>query len=157
HYKIDMTVPVSELPEEHIQILLHGSGNDKIRFRYENDYGQIRDNHIHFEGVMTNVDRRFRETSSDWTREQMEKYMGEQPGPACKGHRLKPESLAVKVNDLHIGLVSEFSIVEADEFFENLVLSEKDAQIASAIVREIRERVSFLINVGLDCLTLNRA
>ncbi|MBZ5202475.1 excinuclease ABC subunit UvrA [Planomicrobium chinense] len=157
HYKIDMTVPVSELPEEHIQILLHGSGNDKIRFRYENDYGQIRDNHIHFEGVMTNVDRRFRETSSDWTREQMEKYMGEQPCPACKGHRLKPESLAVKVNDLHIGLVSEFSIVEADEFFENLVLSEKDAQIASAIVREIRERVSFLINVGLDYLTLNRA
>ncbi|MDN7228651.1 excinuclease ABC subunit UvrA [Planococcus liqunii] len=157
HYKIDMTVPVSELPEEHIQILLHGSGHDKIRFRYENDYGQIRDNHIHFEGVMTNVDRRFRETSSDWTREQMEKYMGEQPCPACKGHRLKPESLAVKVNDLHIGLVSEFSIVEADEFFENLVLSEKDAQIASAIVREIRERVSFLINVGLDYLTLNRA
>ncbi|ETP68259.1 excinuclease ABC subunit A [Planococcus glaciei] len=157
HYKIDMTVPVSELPEEHIQILLHGSGHDKIRFRYENDYGQIRDNHIHFEGVMTNVDRRFRETSSDWTREQMEKYMGEQPCPACKGHRLKPESLAVKVNDLHIGLVSEFSIVEADEFFKNLVLSEKDAQIASAIVREIRERVSFLINVGLDYLTLNRA
>ncbi|SDH62026.1 excinuclease ABC subunit A [Planococcus glaciei] len=157
HYKIDMTVPVSELPEEHIQILLHGSGHDKIRFRYENDYGQIRDNHIHFEGVMTNVDRRFRETSSDWTREQMEKYMGEQPCPSCKGHRLKPESLAVKVNDLHIGLVSEFSIVEADEFFKNLVLSEKDAQIASAIVREIRERVSFLINVGLDYLTLNRA
>lgn len=157
HYKIDMTVPMNELPEEHIQILLHGSGHDKIRFRYENDYGQIRDNHIHFEGVLTNVDRRFRETSSDWTREQMEKYMGEQPCPTCKGYRLKPESLAVKVNDLHIGSVSEFSIVEADQFFEKLVLSEKDAQIADAIVREIRERVSFLINVGLDYLTLNRA
>ncbi|MGK7379512.1 excinuclease ABC subunit UvrA [Planococcus sp. 1R117A] len=157
HYKIDMTVPVSELPEEHVQILLYGSGHDKIRFRYENDYGQIRDNHIHFEGVVTNVDRRFRETSSDWTREQMEKYMGEQPCPACQGYRLKPETLAVKVNKLHIGAVSEFSIVEADEFFANLVLSEKDAQIASAIVREIRERVSFLINVGLDYLTLNRA
>jgi excinuclease ABC subunit A len=157
HYKIDMTVPVKELPEEHLQILLRGSGNDKIRFRYENDYGQIRDNHIHFEGVLSNVDRRFRETSSDWTREQMEKYMGEQPCPACKGYRLKPESLAVKVNELHIGIVSEFSIVEADEFFANLVLSEKDEQIASAIVREIRERVSFLLNVGLDYLTLNRA
>ncbi len=157
HYKIDMDVAVSELPEEHINILMRGSGTDKIRFRYENDYGQIRDNHIHFEGVLSNVDRRYRETSSDYIREQMEKFMGQQACPTCEGYRLKPESLAVKVNDLHIGTVSEFSIIEADNFFKNLVLSEKDMQIANLILREIRERVGFLINVGLDYLTLNRA
>ncbi len=157
HYKIDMDIAVSELPEEHINILMRGSGTDKIRFRYENDYGQIRDNHIHFEGVLSNVDRRYRETSSDYIREQMEKFMGQQACPTCEGYRLKPESLAVKVNDLHIATVSEFSIIEADNFFKNLVLSEKDMQIANLILREIRERVGFLINVGLDYLTLNRA
>ncbi|HSI68124.1 MAG TPA: excinuclease ABC subunit UvrA [Planococcus sp. (in: firmicutes)] len=157
HYKIDMDIAVSDLPEEHINIIMRGSGNDKIRFRYENDYGQIRDNHIHFEGVLSNVDRRYRETSSDYIREQMEKYMGQQPCPTCEGYRLKPESLAVKLNGLHIGTVSEFSIIEADRFFEGLELSEKDMQIAKLILREIRERVGFLINVGLDYLTLNRA
>ncbi|MFD1863321.1 excinuclease ABC subunit UvrA [Planococcus chinensis] len=157
HYKIDMDVAMNELPEEHIHILLHGSGNDKIRFRYENDYGQIRDNHIHFEGVLSNVDRRFRDTSSDWIREQMEKYMGEQPCPTCHGYRLKPESLAVKLNGLHIAEVSQYSIVEADQFFSGLELSEKDKQIAAMILREINERLGFLINVGLDYLTLNRA
>ena len=157
HYKIDMDAPVSELPEEHMNLVLRGSGSEKIRFRYENDYGQIRDNHINFEGVLSNVDRRYRETSSDYTREQMERYMAEQPCPACTGYRLKPESLAVKVNGLHIGKVSEFSIVEADEFFKNLELSEKDMQISLLILREIKERLGFLINVGLDYLTLNRA
>lgn len=157
HYKIDMDVPVSELPEEHINVIMRGSGNDKIRFRYENDYGQIRDNHIHFEGVLSNVDRRYRETSSDYIRDQMEKYMGEQPCTVCEGYRLKPETLAVKVNDVHIGKVTEFSIIEANEFFDGLVLSEKDAQIAKLIIREIQERIGFLINVGLDYLTLNRA
>ncbi|HSP20873.1 MAG TPA: excinuclease ABC subunit UvrA [Planococcus sp. (in: firmicutes)] len=157
HYKIDMDIAVSDLPEEHINILMRGSGADKIRFRYENDYGQIRDNHINFEGVLSNVDRRYRETSSDYIREQMEKFMGQQPCPTCEGYRLKPESLSVKVNGLHIGKVSEFSIIEADEFFKNLKLSEKDMAIAKLILREIRERVGFLINVGLDYLTLNRA
>ena len=157
HYKIDMDVPVSELPEEHINVIMRGSGSDKIRFRYENDYGQIRDNHIQFEGVLSNVDRRYRETSSDYIREQMEKYMGEQPCTVCEGYRLKPETLAVKVNDVHIGKVTEFSIVEAHQFFDQLKLSEKDTQIAKLIIREIQERIGFLINVGLDYLTLNRA
>lgn len=157
HYKIDMDIPVSELPEEHINIIMRGSGADKIRFRYENDYGQIRDNAIHFEGVLSNVDRRYRETSSDYIRDQMEKYMGQQSCTVCEGYRLKPESLAVKVNNLHIGTVSEFSIVEAYQFFDQLSLSEKDMQIAKLILREIQERIGFLINVGLDYLTLNRA
>ncbi|MGH2319276.1 excinuclease ABC subunit UvrA [Planococcus sp. SE5232] len=157
HYKIDMDVPVSDLPEEHINVIMRGSGSDKIRFRYQNDYGQIRDNHIQFEGVLSNVDRRYRETSSDYIREQMEKYMGEQPCTVCEGYRLKPETLAVKVNDVHIGKVTEFSIVEAHQFFDQLKLSEKDQQIAKLIIREIQERIGFLINVGLDYLTLNRA
>ncbi|EGA89706.1 excinuclease ABC subunit A [Planococcus donghaensis MPA1U2] len=157
HYKIDMDIPVSDLPEEHINVIMRGSGKDKIRFRYENDYGQIRDNHIHFEGVLSNVDRRYRETSSDYIRDQMEKYMGQQACPTCEGYRLKPESLSVKVNNLHIGTVAEFSIVEAYEFFGHLKLSEKDMQIAKLILREIQERIGFLINVGLDYLTLNRA
>ncbi|PSL33014.1 excinuclease ABC subunit A [Planomicrobium soli] len=157
HFKIDMDVPVSELPEEHIEVLMKGSKKDKIRFRYENDYGQIRDNHIYFEGILANVDRRYRDTTSDYIREQMEKYMGQQPCPACDGHRLKPESLAVKVNGFHIASVSEFSIIEAIQFFSNLELSEKDMQIAKLILREIEERLGFLNNVGLDYLTLNRA
>ncbi|TWT24309.1 excinuclease ABC subunit UvrA [Planomicrobium sp. CPCC 101110] len=157
HYKIDMDVPMNELPEEHINVLMKGSGREKIRFRYENDYGQIRDNHIYFEGILANVDRRYRDTTSDYIRDQMEKYMGQQPCPACEGHRLKPESLAVKVNGLHIASVSEFSIIEAIQFFSNLELSEKDMQIARLILREIEERLGFLNNVGLDYLTLNRA
>ncbi|MGI2329400.1 excinuclease ABC subunit UvrA [Planococcus sp. YIM B11945] len=157
HYNIDMDVPVNELPEEQLKVLLKGSGTDKIRFRYENDYGQIRDNHIYFEGVLANVDRRYRDTASDWIRDQMEKYMGEQPCPTCEGYRLKPESLAVKVNGLHIAEVSQYSIMEADQFFANLKLSEKDQQIAALILREIAERLGFLVNVGLDYLTLNRA
>ncbi|WKA55930.1 excinuclease ABC subunit UvrA [Planococcus shixiaomingii] len=157
HYKIDMDSPVSELPEEHYNILMKGSGKDKIRFRYENDYGQIRDNHIYFEGILANVDRRYRDTTSDWIRDQMERYMGEQACPTCKGYRLKPESLAVKVNGMHIAEISTYSIIEADKFFASLKLSEKDKQIAAMILREIAERLGFLINVGLDYLTLNRA
>ncbi|RNF39365.1 excinuclease ABC subunit UvrA [Planococcus salinus] len=157
HYQIDMDIPVSELPEDHLDVIMNGSGTEKIRFRYENDYGQLRDNHIYFEGVLSNVDRRFRDTTSEYIREQMEKYMGEQPCPTCKGYRLKPETLAVKVNGEHIGSISEFSIFEAVEFFNNLTLSEKDEQIARLILREIHERLGFLINVGLDYLTLNRA
>ncbi|MTD31661.1 excinuclease ABC subunit UvrA [Planomicrobium sp. YIM 101495] len=157
HYGIDMNKPVSELPEEHIRVILYGSGNDKIRFKYENDYGQKRDQSIYFEGVLSNVDRRFRETSSDWIREQMEKYMTEQACPTCKGDRLKPESLAVKVDGLHISQVTEMSIEEAAAFFSDLNLSETERQIANLILREIAERLGFLINVGLDYLTLNRA
>lgn len=106
---------------------------------------------------MSNVARRFKDTSSDYVRDQMEKYMSVHNCPSCKGYRLKEESLAVKVNDLHIGQVTEKSIVEANQFFEDLSLSEKDRQIAELILKEIAERLGFLINVGLDYLTLARA
>lgn len=156
HYKINMNKSVDKLPKDQIDKIIHGSGTDKIRFRYENDFGQVRDNEIYFEGVLTNIERRYKETSSDYIRDQMEKYMAKQACPTCKGYRLKPETLAVKVASLHIGQVTAFSIQEADAFFKSLELSEKDMQIARLILRELHERLGFLLNVGLDYLTLSR-
>ncbi|KUP05218.1 excinuclease ABC subunit A [Bacillus coahuilensis p1.1.43] len=157
HYGIDLEVPVKDIPKSFMDKILYGSGEDQIYFRYENDFGQVRESYLQFEGVIGNVERRYRETSSDYIREQMEKYMAQQPCPTCKGHRLKRESLAVKVNDLHVGEVTQFSIQEANEFFQGLSLSEKDMQIARLILREIDERLGFLVNVGLDYLTLSRS
>ncbi|TDL32559.1 excinuclease ABC subunit UvrA [Jeotgalibacillus sp. S-D1] len=157
HYKIDMNIPVKDIPKKKMDKILHGSGKERIHFRYKNDFGQVRENNIQFEGVLQNIERRFRETSSDYIREQMQKYMGQQDCPTCKGHRLKKESLAVKINDHHIGQVTSFSIEEAKAFFNRLDLTEKEMQIAKLILREINERLSFLVNVGLDYLTLSRA
>jgi excinuclease ABC subunit A len=145
------------LPKEQLDKILYGSGGEKIYFRYQNDFGQIREQYIVFEGVIPNVERRYRETSSDYVREQMEKYMAQQPCPTCKGNRLKKESLAVLVGGKHIGEVTALSVTEALEFFQNLQLSEKEKKIAHLILREITERLSFLKNVGLDYLTLNRS
>ncbi|MBF4501243.1 excinuclease ABC subunit UvrA [Savagea sp. SN6] len=157
HFDIPFDVPVSELSDEAIDIILNGSGEEKIRFVYTNEFGNTRDNSIYFEGVLRNVARRYHDTSSDYVRDQMEKYMAVHNCPACDGYRLKPESLAVKVAGEHIGLVTERSITEASAFFDHLQLSEKDAQIAKLILKEIEERLSFLRNVGLDYLTLSRA
>lgn len=157
HYGIDMDVPVKDLPKEQLDKILYGSGGEKIYFRYQSDFGQIREQYIVFEGVIPNVERRYRETSSDYVREQMEKYMAQQPCPTCKGNRLKKESLAVLVGGKHIGEVTALSVTEALAFFENLQLSEKEQKIAHLILREIRERLGFLKNVGLDYLTLNRS
>lgn len=157
HYKIKMNVQVEKLPIDQWNKIMYGSGTDKIRFRYENEFGQVRDSSIQFEGVLANIERRYKDTSSDYIREQMEKYMGQHDCPTCKGYRLKEETLAVKVNSLHIGQLTEFSIEEANKFFNELTLSEKDMQIAKLVLREINERLGFLENVGLDYLTLNRA
>lgn len=157
HYDIPMDVPVKDLPKEKMDKILYGSGKDKIHFHYENEFGNVRDQMIEFEGVVRNVERRFKETTSDYVREQMEKYMAQQACPSCKGYRLKPETLAVKVADKHIGEVTQYSIQEADTFFKELDLTEKDLQIARLVLREIEERLGFLVNVGLDYLTLSRA
>lgn len=157
HYKISMKKPVKDLPKDQWDKIMKGSGKEKLRFRYVNEFGQVRDNMIYFEGVLANVERRYKDTSSDYIREQMEKYMAEHACLTCSGYRLKEESRAVKVRDLHIGEVSEFSIEEAQAFFDSLSLSEKDMQIARLILREIEERLGFLVNVGLDYLTLSRA
>ncbi|MGM9945540.1 MAG: excinuclease ABC subunit UvrA [Lysinibacillus sp.] len=157
HYEIPMDVPVKELSKEHINIILKGSGEEQIEFTYTNDYGRTNSQMIEFEGVLRNVERRYKETTSDYVREQMEKYMAEQPCPSCKGYRLKPETLAVKIAGKHIAEVTDYSIQEAQRFFNDLQLSEKDKQIANLILREINERLGFLINVGLNYLTLSRA
>ncbi|MBD0396422.1 excinuclease ABC subunit UvrA [Bacillus sp. 2211] len=157
HYGIDMETPVKDLPKHQLDKVLYGSGNERIYFKYENDFGQVRENEIEFEGVLRNIERRYKETSSDYIREQMEQYMTQKPCPTCKGYRLKKEALAVLVNGRHIGTITELSVGDALEFFKNLTLSEKDMQIADLILREIVERLSFLDKVGLDYLTLSRA
>ncbi|AKS39472.1 excinuclease ABC subunit A [Anoxybacillus gonensis] len=157
HYGIDMDVPVKQLPKEQLDLLLYGSNGEKIYFRYENDFGHVRETYVEFEGVVRNVERRYRETTSDYVREQMEKYMTEQPCPTCHGNRLKKESLAVFVGGKHIGEVTAMSVNEALAFFETLQLTEKEQKIAHLILREIVERLGFLKNVGLDYLTLHRA
>lgn len=156
HYGIDMDVPVKDLPKAQMDKILYGSGSEVIRFRYQNDFGQIRENQIRFEGVLRNVERRYQETSSDYIREQMEKYMAEHPCQSCNGYRLRVESLAVKMEGKHIGEVTEFSIKDAQQFFKNIHLTEKELQIANLILKEISERLHFLVNVGLDYLTLSR-
>ncbi|MEH7075768.1 excinuclease ABC subunit UvrA [Neobacillus drentensis] len=156
HFGVDMDIPVKDIPEHLLEKVLYGGGREKIYFRYENDFGQVREGNIEFEGVIRNVERRYKETSSDFIREQMEKYMGTKACPTCKGNRLKKETLAVLINGRHIAQVTDLSIEEAHQFFAELTLSEKEMQIARLIFQEIRERLGFLINVGLDYLTLSR-
>jgi excinuclease ABC subunit A len=157
HYGVDMDMPYKDIPPHLIEKVLYGSKGDKIYFRYENDFGQIREGHIEFEGVIRNVERRYKETSSDWIREQMEKYMGEQPCHVCKGHRLKKETLAVLISGRHISQLTDLSIEESYQFFNELQLTDKEMQIGKLIFQEIRERLGFLMNVGLDYLSLGRA
>lgn len=157
HYKIPMDIPVSQIPKEKMDKILYGSGEEKLRFYYENDFGMTKDTMVLFEGVMGNVARRFKDTSSDYVREQMEKYMAEQDCPACKGRRLNREALSVYIQGLNIAQVTNFTVSAAIEHFENLELTNKEKQIAKLILKEILSRLTFLKNVGLDYLTLNRA
>ncbi|MEH6941822.1 excinuclease ABC subunit UvrA [Bacillus sp. JJ722] len=157
HYGVDMDMPVKDIPGSLMDKILYGSGKEQIYFRYENDFGQVREGNIEFEGVIRNVERRFKETSSDYVREQMEKYMAEHKCPTCKGYRLKKEALAVLINGEHVGKITSLSIEDALEVFNNLDLTEKEMKIATLILREIKERLGFLSNVGLEYLTLHRA
>nr|WP_193760830.1 excinuclease ABC subunit UvrA [Fictibacillus macauensis] len=157
HFGIDMDVPVKDLPKEHMEHILKGSSTERITFQYKNDFGQVKKNEIYFEGVLANVERRYKETGSDYIREQMEEYMGQKACPSCKGYRLKKEARAVLINNRHIGEATALSVTEAQTFFEELNLTEKEQAIARLILREIVARLGFLNNVGLDYLTLNRA
>ncbi|WP_138420703.1 excinuclease ABC subunit UvrA [Aquibacillus sediminis] len=157
HYGIDMEEPVKNLPKDHLDKILYGSGNELIHFRYENEFGMLKEKDIYFEGVLANIERRYRDTNSDFIREQMEKYMAEKPCPKCKGYRLKDETLAVLINGDHIGKVTELSVTEARDFFGKIELSEKEKTIATMILKEINDRLTFLNNVGLDYLTLSRS
>jgi len=157
HYNIDMDIPVKDIPKKQLDIILYGSGKEKIHFYFKNDFGKVRDVEIVFEGVVNNVDRRYRETSSDFTRETLEKFMGVSNCRTCKGHRLNKEALSVLIDDKHLSIITQYSVVEAIEFFRNLKLSEKEEKIAKLVLKEIDNRLTFLDNVGLDYLTLARA
>lgn len=154
---IDMDVPFEDLTTAQQDLILYGSGEKTFHFHYENDFGGIRDLDVVFEGVISNVERRYRESTSDFTREQMTQYMNELPCSACHGYRLNPGALSVKVGGKHIGQVSELPVDQELAFFETVSFGEQDAEIAAPIVKEIKDRLSFLKNVGLDYLTLSRA
>ena len=156
-FSIDMDTPFEQLSQQEQNIILYGSGEEAFHFHYENDFGGVRDVDIAFEGVMSNIKRRYHETNSDFTREQMKLYMTELPCNVCHGYRLNRQALSVKVGGEHIGQVSEKAITEALHFVDQLILSEKEQTIAQPIVKEINDRLSFLRNVGLDYLTLSRA
>lgn len=156
-FDIDMDVPFEKLPKVKQDIILHGSGTEEFFFKYKNDFGMTRETWMPFEGVLPNIERRYRETNSDFTREQMSQYMTYLPCPTCHGYRLKEEALSVKIADKHLGEVSNFSIVEGLAFFDSLTLSEKDSQIAAPILKEVHSRLGFLENVGLEYLTMSRS
>lgn len=157
HFDIPQDVPVSELTQGQMSIILYGSGKEKVRFVYENDFGQRKEAYVAFEGIIPNLERRYRETASEGIREFIEGFMGSKPCGTCKGHRLKKESLAVTINEQNMAYVTNLSIGEARSFFENLDLSEKERSIANLILKEINSRLGFLVNVGLDYLTMSRA
>ena len=159
HYGFSTEVPVRELTPEQIDTLLHGNEGEDITLRYRNHRGRIQRYTTAYEGVIPNLERRYRETSSDYIRNEIERYMSTHPCPACGGKRLKPESLAVMVADKSIDEVTGMSVSRAQGFFDEMPkqLSKRELAIGERILKEIRERLGFMVNVGLDYLTLNRS
>jgi len=155
HYGFDLKVPFNRLTEEHRQVLLFGSGKEEIKFYYERE-GRRHFYNKPFEGIIGNLARRYRETDSAYIREEISEFMGRHPCPHCHGNRLKKESLSVKISGKSIAEVSRLSIQEAHVFFLDLNLNERERVIASPILKEIKERLGFLKNVGLEYLTLDR-
>ncbi|MDE3089892.1 MAG: excinuclease ABC subunit UvrA, partial [Chloroflexota bacterium] len=157
-HNFSMDVPVRELTREQLHLILYGS-EEKIRVRYENQFGQWREYETTYEGVIPNQMRRFKETDSDYIRQEIEQFMTSRPCPVCKGQRLKPEALAVTMADKNIVQVTAMSVTEALTFVNDLPsrFSEKQKTIAYQILKEIRARLGFLVNVGLDYLTLDRS
>ena len=160
HFGVDMDKPFEELTEEEKNLIFNGSDGKEFHFHYENEFGGVRDIDIPFEGLITNINRRYRETNSDYTRTVMKTYMNELTCGTCHGYRLNDQALSVKVGGeqgLHIGQLSDLFVADHLQVIENLTLSENEATIATPIVKEIKDRLSFLNNVGLNYLTLSRA
>ena len=157
HYKFRLDTPFQSLPTSAQRIILYGSGDEEIRFSYDDSF-RAYDVKKPFEGVVPNLERRYLETDSDWSREEIGRYMSATPCRACGGFRLKPEALAVKIAQKHVGEVSELSVRAALDWFSALpaTLSAKQNEIAFRILKEIRDRLTFLVDVGLDYLTLSR-
>ena len=158
HYKFTLDTKWKDLPKKAQNAILHGSGEDEIQFAYD-DGMRSYETKKPFEGVVTNLERRWKETESDWAREEIAKYFHDVPCDACNGYRLKPEALCVKIGGQHIGEVAELSIKRAGEWFAALPphLNKQQNEIAARMLKEIRDRLRFLVDVGLEYLTLARA
>ncbi|MGA9009367.1 MAG: excinuclease ABC subunit UvrA [Xanthobacteraceae bacterium] len=158
HYKFTLDAKWKDLPKKTQEAILYGSGDDEIRFSYD-DGTRAYDTKRAFEGIITNLERRYKETDSDWAREEIARYFTDVPCDACNGYRLKPEALCVKIAERHIGEVSDMSVKKAAAWFNDLPqkLNAKQNEIAVRVLKEIRERLRFLVNVGLEYLTLARA
>ena len=156
HYGFSLDTPYKDLPDKIKDILLYGSKGEKFKVEFSRSYGQST-YMTDFEGIVNNLQRRHKETNSDWMRAELEGYMSNHPCPSCHGMRLKPQVLAVTVGGKNINEVTDLSIVKAIEFFKSLSLTQKEQTIAEQILKEILERLGFLKNVGLGYLTLSRS
>ena len=158
HYKVGLNTPWDELPKKVKDVILFGSGDDENKFSYDDGMRRY-DIKKPFEGVISNMERRYKETDSSWIREELERYQSESPCEVCHGYRLKPEALCVKIAGLHIGEVCDLSVRAADKWFGSLDkhLNDKQREIAARVLKEIRARLVFLNNVGLEYLTLARS
>lgn len=154
---IDMDTPFNKLPKKQQKMVLYGNGDKTFHFHYENDFGGVRDVDVPFEGVVNNVSRRYKETNSDFTRDQMRKYMTELPCSLCHGYRLNQRALCVQIMGKNIGQVSELPISKALPFFKSVKLSDEKMKIAKPILKEIIDRLTFMQNVGVEYLTLSRS
>lgn len=156
HYHFSLDTPIEKLPPEIIDVILYGTKGEKIRVKRENDFGQ-NVYETDFEGIINNLERRYRDTKSNWIKEEIQSYMSEIPCDACHGKRLSPLSLAVTVGGINIADFCDKSVTDALGFIENLKLTERETMIARLILREIKNRLGFLKNVGLEYLTLSRS
>ncbi|WP_165312394.1 excinuclease ABC subunit UvrA [Vibrio ziniensis] len=157
HYDFDLHTPFNKLGKKLQEIILHGSGRTEIEFNYINDRGDIRVKRHPFEGILNNLERRYRDTESNSVREELVKYISNKPCSHCEGTRLRLEARNVFVNDTALPQVVELSIAEALEFFQSLKLEGQRAQIAEKIMKEVNDRLQFLVNVGLNYLNLSRS
>ncbi|MCO6560742.1 MAG: excinuclease ABC subunit UvrA [Gilliamella sp.] len=157
HYKFDIDKPYEKLPEKIKDILLNGSGNTEIQFVYSNDRGDVVKRKHPFEGIINNLARRYKETESQTIREELAKYISHRPCPCCGGSRLCTAARNVFINDTNLPTISDLSTQQAKDFFDKLTLTGQRAQIAEKILKEINDRLQFLINVGLNYLTLSRS
>ena len=155
--KIKMDKPFSKLTTKQKETLLYGAGTKQFHFHFENDFGSKRDVDMTFEGVIPNIERRYRDTNSMFNRNILRRYMTSQECKACHGYRLNPQALAVKIDGMHIGEVSDLPVDQALEFFDKQKFSEQKEMIARPILKELHDRLTFLKNVGLDYLTLSRS
>src|SRR6185312_11625953 len=155
HFKVALDTRWKDLPKKAQTAILSGSGEDEIKFSYDDGMRKY-ETKKPFEGVVTNLERRWKETESEWAREEIAKYFHDVPCDACNGYRLKPEALCVKVGGENISQVAELSIKRAGEWFSALpaLLNKQQSEIAARVLKEIRERLKFLVDVGLEYLTL---